>query len=92
MNLTSHSAYLKVKLKNPQLKEEFDKLDSEYELIRKILEQRIKRKMTQAQLAKKLGTTQSVVARLESGAANPSFKLLNRLALAFDTKLKISFV
>jgi transcriptional regulator with XRE-family HTH domain len=45
----------------------------------------------QQQLAKRMSTTQSVIARLESGGIRPSTQTLERLAVATGTKLKISF-
>lgn len=78
-------------LKNPKLKREYDKLEPEFSLIGAIIEARIKRKITQKDLARKMGTKQSVISRLESGSANPSFEFLKRLARALDTDLKIKF-
>ena len=48
-------------------------------------------RMTQADLATKMGTTQSVVARLESGEASPSGSTLDRVAVATGSKLIIDF-
>ena len=49
--------------------------------------------LTQAQLAKKIGTTQSVIARLESGTdkRTPSLELLARIASACDAELQLGF-
>jgi transcriptional regulator with XRE-family HTH domain len=47
--------------------------------------------LTQEQLAKRMDTTQSVIARLESGRTRPSTQTLERLASATATRLKISF-
>ncbi|WP_293002543.1 helix-turn-helix transcriptional regulator [Mycobacterium sp.] len=38
--------------------------------------------LTQAELARKMGTTQSAIAALESGARTPTVELLERLARA----------
>lgn len=78
-------------LKNPKLKREYDKLEPEFTLINAIIEARVKRGLTQKVLARKMGTKQSVISRLESGSANPSFDFLKRLAEALDTDLKIKF-
>ena len=48
-------------LKDPEVKREYDLLGPEYEAIGKIIELRIKSKMTQKQMAKKLGTKQSAI-------------------------------
>ncbi len=47
--------------------------------------------LTQAQLAERMNTTQSVVARLESGHAHPSTKTLERIARSTGTRLRIRF-
>ena len=47
--------------------------------------------ITQAALAKKLGTKQSAISRLERGAYNPTVLFLQKLAVALDTELTISF-
>jgi len=52
---------------------------------------RAKARLTQAQLARRMATTQSVIARLESGRARPSTKTLERLATATGTRLRITF-
>ena len=77
-------------LKNPQIKAEYDALAPEYELIEQFITARTERNMTQKQLAEKLGTSQSSIARLESGNCNPSFQFLQRVAVALDKRL--SFV
>jgi transcriptional regulator with XRE-family HTH domain len=51
---------------------------------------RIKGEMTQAQLAEKMGTKQSAIARFESGRSNPTFDFIQRLATALGLKLSIT--
>ena len=58
---------------------------------KRIQQARLALDLTQAQLAKRMRTTQSVIARLESGRARPSTKTLEKLAQATGTRLKISF-
>ena len=48
--------------------------------------------MTQEQVAKKLGTTQSVIARIESGKQNISFNILFKIAEVFHKKLEVKLV
>ena len=78
-------------LKNPKFKVEYDNLQPEFDLINAIIDARIKKGITQKILAQKMGTKQSVISRLESGNANPSFDFLKRLALALGTDIKIKF-
>lgn len=77
-------------LKDPEFKAEYDALESEYELIRQIISARTEKKMTQKQLAEKIGTKQSNIARLESGNYNPSFQFLQKVAGALDKKLSFA--
>jgi len=78
-------------LKDPRVKAEYEKLQPEFAVIEAILRARMKKGLTQQVLAKKIGTKQSAISRLESGRANPSLNFLKRLAEALGGKLKISF-
>jgi len=69
----------------------YDRLGPEFELSRSLIEARTRAKLTQAELAQLMNTTQSVVARLESGRARPSTRTLQKIALATGTRLRISF-
>src|SRR4051812_26696654 len=74
-------AWLRDKLKYPEFKKEFDALEPEFALARELLTARAKAKLSQAQVAKRMGTSQSAVARIESGRA-PSLTSLRRYAKA----------
>ena len=78
-------------MKNPKSKTEYGKLAPEFELARAIIEARTKAGLTQEQLAKRMKTTQSVIARLEGGRVNPSTETLTRIAKATGSHLKIGF-
>lgn len=83
--------WIKEVLKNPKVKAEYDKLQPEFAVIRAITRARAETGITQKDLAKKMGTRQSVISRLESGNANPSIKFLQKLAAALNAKLEIKF-
>lgn len=87
----SFDEFLKEELKDPEFKREYDALEPEYALIREVMDKRLAKKMTQKELAEKVGTKQSAISRLESGSANPSFQFLKKVASALDSKLTISF-
>lgn len=78
-------------LKDRDLKQAYDELGPEFELVAAIIEQRIKHGLTQAELAKKLGTKQSAISRLERGTYNPTFAFLRKLAKALGLELHVSF-
>lgn len=80
--------WLRKKLKDPKFKAEYDRLEPEFALAREVISARVKAKLTQAQVAKRMGTSQSAVARIESGRS-PSLTSLRRYAKAVGSKLEI---
>lgn len=84
--------WLDQQLKNPKFRLEYEKTQVEFAPIRAILSARMEKGMTQAQIAKKMGTTQSSIARVESGRSHPTIPYLQRLADALDMKLDIRFL
>ncbi|MDP3093499.1 MAG: helix-turn-helix transcriptional regulator [bacterium] len=84
--------YLKNQLKNPEMKEHYDEYGKRLEIAYQILRLRKQNKMSQAELAKRIGTRQSNVARLETGQQNFTTETLQKIALVFDRDLKIEFV
>lgn len=76
-------------MSDPRFVKEWKKIEPEYQLKRQLIGARLKKKMTQAQVAKKIGTGQAVISRLESGSAKPSISLLQRVARALDTEIRL---
>ena len=89
--MESYKQFEKRLLKDPEIKKAYDALQPEFELAAALIQKRIDKILTQAALAKKMGTKQSAISRLESGESNPSFNMLKKAAKALDSKLKISF-
>ena len=83
--------WLKDELKDPAFKAEFDRQQPEFAVINAIIDARVKRGVTQEELAQKIGTKQSVISRLENGRANPSVAFLKKLAQALNSHLEIRF-
>ena len=83
--------FLNESLKNPKIKAEYDKLQPEFAMIQAVIDARVKKGVTQKELAQKIGTKQSVISRLESGRANPSVAFLKKLAQALNSHLEIRF-
>ena len=77
--------------RNPDYRTTYDELGPEFELARSMIEARIGAGLTQAQLAERMETTQSVVARLESGRVHLSTRTLEKIARSTGTRLRISF-
>lgn len=78
-------------LKDPEVRKEYDALEEEFALMAEVAKARLRAGLSQTQLAKRMKTTQSAVARLESGRGRPSTRTLARFAEATGHKLKISF-
>lgn len=76
---------------NPEVKEAYDDLGSEFELISSLITMREKSGLTQDQIAEKMGTKSPNISRLESGRSNPSLKTLVNYAKACGFKLNLSF-
>ncbi len=77
--------------KSREYRKAYEELAPEFELARALIAARATAGLTQGQLAKRMDTSQSVIARLESGRSRPSTQTLERLAAATGTRLKISF-
>ncbi len=78
-------------LKDKNIRREYEKLEPRYLIISQLIEARRKKGLTQNDLAKRIGTKQSAIARIESGKANPTISFLEKLATALDSKLTIQF-
>jgi len=78
-------------MRNKEYRKAHDELAAEYALARAVIDARATAGLTQEQLAQRMDTTQSVIARLESGRTRPSTQTLERLAAATGTRLRITF-
>lgn len=76
-------------LKDPAFADIWSESEVIYELTRQIIALRIKRGLTQKEVAQRAGTTQSVIARIENGEQNISIKTLSKLANALKANIKI---
>lgn len=78
-------------MKKKEYRQAYEELAPEFALARAVIAARVTAGLTQEQLAQRMETTQSVIARLESGRTRPSTQTLERLATATGTRLKITF-
>ena len=78
-------------MKEPRYRRAYEALKEEFVLASAVIDVRNRVGLTQQELARKMGTTQPVVARLESGRTRPSMRTLERLAEATGSRLLISF-
>ena len=79
-------------MEDPEFRKEYARVDEEFELVEALVRARTAAKLTQAELARRLGTTQSAVARLEGRRVSPSFATLRRYAEATGTRLTVGLV
>ena len=86
--MRSFEAFKRKMLRNPAIKKEYDALEEEFALASELIGARAKAKLSQAQVAQRMGTSQSAVARLESGHA-PSLTSLRKYARAVGRKVQI---
>jgi transcriptional regulator with XRE-family HTH domain len=79
------------RLASPAAKAGYDQARSAYDIGRMVRELREARGLSQRELAERMGTTQSVVGRLEAGGSRPTIVTLDRVALALGVRLEVSF-
>lgn len=77
--------------KQPGFKEAVEETRLEYEIARAIIKARIEKGLTQAEIAKRMNTKQSVISRVENAKTVPSLSFLKRLAHVLDASLEVQF-
>lgn len=81
-------------LARPEVKKAYEELKEEFAFLDEVLRARSESGLTQAEIARRIGTTQSAVARLESGSSkhSPSVATLQRYARAVGCRVEIKLV
>ena len=88
--MKDYSRFRQQLLRDRKIRREYEALGPEFEVIALLTKERLAKGVTQKELAKKIGTKQSAIARLESGTYNPSLAFLFRIADALNARIKIS--
>ena len=83
---------LNEELQNPEFKKEWDNLELRYNIIKQLIKLRDAYNLTQTQLAKKIGTTQAVISRIENGTVNIGIDFLEKVARAFNKKVELQII
>ena len=79
-------------LKDPAVKKEYESLKGEFQIAEEIIKARSKANLTQAELAKRIGTKAPAISRLESpGYGKASITALRKVAHALNCELQIKF-
>ena len=74
-------------MKDPEYRRAYEELEPEFQIARALIDARVKKKMTQAEIARKAGTKQPVISRLEGAQGSPSLSLIKRIAEVLDVRL-----
>ena len=77
--------------KEPEYERAYAEAEEEFAMAAALIAARAQADLTQAELAKRMGTTQSAVARMESGKFKPSQSTLEKFARATGTRLRVTF-
>lgn len=83
--------YEKTLLEKPGFKKALEETRLEYEIARALIKARLEKGLTQAELAKRLHTKQSVISRVENAKTVPSLSFLKRLAEVLNASLHVQF-
>ena len=78
-------------IKDPKYRRKYESLEEEFSLVAALIEARTRAGLTQKQVARRMKTTQAVIARLEGGGSKPSTRTLERYAEATGSRLRITF-
>ena len=87
----AHRDGMRRRARNPEYLAELERLMPFERIARMVIQRRSKRGWTQKELAERMGTSHSVISRIESGQHQTSVETLKRLAVAFDTHLVVGF-
>jgi len=90
--MTSLAKLKKELLADPEVKAEYDRLGPIVAVVGEMVEARQDAGLTQADLAKRMGTSQSVIARLENARHMPTFDMVARYASAIGRRIDIRLV
>ena len=77
-------------MKDSKYRREYEALGEEFSLVAALIEARTRAGLTQQQVARRMKTTQAVIARLEGGGSKPSTRTLERYAEATGSRLRIT--
>ena len=92
MKRLTFDEYLKEKLRDPELKKEWDASEEEYRLINSLIKARVESGLTQSELSERSGINQANISKIENGVYNPTVNILRKLAEAMNMELKIEFI
>jgi ribosome-binding protein aMBF1 (putative translation factor) len=87
--MKTHKQFIAEFLKDPANKKAHDELELEFKIYNALVNARIRKNLTQKELAQKIGIAQSALARFESGRTNPTLSFLQKVTSALGLKLTV---
>jgi transcriptional regulator with XRE-family HTH domain len=90
--MTTFRKDLEQRLKNPQFREEYEQLESDFVIMQALIDARKKLGLTQQQLAQRTKINQADISKIEKGISNPSLNTLKKLAKGMHMRLQIKFI
>jgi len=80
-------------LRDPEVRRQYEAQKEEFQIAGEVIKARTKAKMSQAQLARKIGTKTPAISRLESpGYGKPSLTTLKKVAHVLGYDVQVKFV
>lgn len=89
--MSKYSEFKNKSLMNPEIKQAYDDLQPEYDIIQALIDARKSQCITQKELSDATGITQADISRIENGTRNPSLAMIKRLADGMGMQLKLEF-
>lgn len=88
--MKTYPQFKKEILRIKKVRAAYETLGPEFEVVGALIKRRLEKGFTQRELARRVGTKQSAIARLESGTYNPSLDFLKKVTHALDARLRIT--
>ncbi len=87
--MKTYTQFKKEMLARKGVRAAYEALGPEFNIVASLIARRLKRGLTQKELAHRIGTKQASIARLESGTYNPSLAFLGKVSKALGARLEV---
>ena len=87
--MKTYAQFHKELMKDPMRRKAYEDLELEFKIYEALIHARIQKKLTQKQLAGRIGVAQSALARFESGRTNPTLSFLKKVTVGLGLKLVV---
>jgi ribosome-binding protein aMBF1 (putative translation factor) len=84
--------FFEEQMRDPEFRQAYEELEPEFQLVRQLIDLRLKRGVSQTELARRVGVKQPSIARLEGRGKTTDLKFLGRVAKALDARLEVRLV